>query len=83
MQALGLLLLGGGAAAATTALSGGFDKSEPMPMPQAPDTSKAEGAAKDETKRRKQAVARSKSIFTSPLGLADQADIGKKTLLGQ
>ena len=77
------------AAAATVATSaataaGAFDRTpEPTPMPEAPDTGKADTAAKVETKRRKQAIARSKTVYTSPLGIGEEANIARKTLLGQ
>ncbi len=35
------------------------------------------------TTSRRAAVARSKSIYTSPMGISSEADVAKKTLLGQ
>lgn len=51
---------------------------------QAQDSVNAAGAnASAAMKKRNQAMARSKSIYTSPLGITTQAQTAKKTLLGQ
>lgn len=42
----------------------------------------AESQAKEQIKERKRRMANSQTIFTSPLGLADQAKTARKTILG-
>ena len=74
--------LGAGLYAASKALSTKQTAPQsPIPLPQAPDPQTAVDRA-SETIRRKRA-AMTKSIYTSPLGVQGQAQIAKKTLLGQ
>lgn len=80
------LLLGfGGAAAgfgASKLMSGGSSRvSAPMALPQPPSVENA--VAKGEDIGRKRKAMATQSIYTSPLGVSGQADIAKKTLLGQ
>ena len=81
------VLLGLGGAAAGVGASklmapkGGSAMSSPAPMPQAPGLSDA--SAKAENIVSKKRAAMSKSIYTSPLGVSGEAQIAKKTLLGQ
>jgi len=56
-----------------------------MQMPQAPAVPKMEDASKMAQLRadeRKRAMARSKSVVSNPLGVQDQAQVARKTLLG-
>ena len=55
--------------------------SSPQPMPQAP--SPVEAAAKAEDVVRKKRAAATQTIYTSPLGVAGEAQVARKTLLGQ
>lgn len=55
----------------------------PFPMPKAPKVKDAAGQTQAALKAKKQAIARSRSIYTSPLGIGGEADIAKKYLLGQ
>jgi len=82
--AIGLGAAGAGFAASKSGIFGGGPKqpiSAPMPLPQAPrPEAAAEKAA--EIGRKKKAVATT-SIYTSPLGVAGEANVARKTLLGQ
>ena len=60
---------------------GGSQGQSPIPLPQAPSQAAAADKAQ-ETINRKRATA-SKSIYTSPLGIAGEAQVARKTLLGQ
>jgi len=53
----------------------------PQPLPQAPEGEDA--AEKAESIKRRKTQAASKTIYTSPLGVAGEAAVAKKTLLGQ
>ena len=55
----------------------------PMPMPATPTPEKAEDTAQAAATKKRKAIARSRTIFTSPLGISGQASVIKKTLLGQ
>lgn len=55
--------------------------SSPLPMPQAPDTAAITDTATKTIQKRKADV--TQTLYTSPLGLSGQADIAKKSLLGQ
>lgn len=63
----------------------GGDKTEapssPLPVPQAPDVAKGADAA-DQNVNKRRAMA-SQTVYTSPLGISGQANIAKKTLLGE
>jgi hypothetical protein len=54
-----------------------------MPMPEAPKGSDASDLAQKKVRARRLAQKSSESVFASPLGLSGQADVTKKTLLGQ
>lgn len=43
----------------------------------------AEAQAKGQVTQKKRAIARSETIYTSPLGIGGQADVSRKVLLGQ
>lgn len=53
----------------------------PTPMPQGPDASAIQDQAKQTG--RKVAASQTRSVFTSPLGLTEEASVARKTLLGQ
>lgn len=53
----------------------------PLPTPESPDVAAAEEAAANNVQRRK--AGQTRTTFTSPLGAAGQAEIARKTLLGQ
>lgn len=53
----------------------------PLPMPQAPSVGDAQSKAEDVIKRKRATT--TQSIYTSPLGVAGEAGIARKTLLGQ
>lgn len=53
------------------------------PMPETPKTEEAVVSAEAKTQEKRRALARSRSVYSSPLGLAGQAQTIKKTLLGQ
>ena len=80
-----MLALGGGAAAgfgASKLMSGGGSKvSSPMSLPQPPSADAAAGKAGEVIKKKRAAM--TQSIYTSPLGVAGEAQIARKTLLGQ
>lgn len=71
--------LGGGLIAKS--MSASKSLSAPMALPQPPSVDAATSTADKITKARR--TASSQSIFTSPLGVSGEADIAKKTLLGQ
>lgn len=71
----------GGAAIASKALAPKPPKNEPIPLPEAPKPEDAQAKAADIARRKKSAA--TQTIFNSPLGAAGEADIAKKTLLGQ
>ena len=55
--------------------------SSPIPLPQ-PPSAEATGDKASDIIRKKRAGA-SQTVFTDPLGVASQANIARKTLLGQ
>jgi len=77
--------IAGATVAITKAASGsGKDKGgvgAPLPLPQAPKVEDAADKALETAKRRKTAA--TQTIYSSPLGLKGEADVAKKTLLGQ
>ncbi len=80
------ILLGVGAAGAGVGASKLMSKGisqigSPLPMPQAPSAMDA-GSQADKIIKNKRASA-TQSIYTSPLGVAGEAGIARKTLLGQ
>ncbi len=54
-----------------------------MPMPAPPKVEVAAAQAQATAKSKKRAIARSRSIYTSPLGIGGEAQITRKVLLGQ
>ena len=62
-------------------MSGGHAP-QPQPLPPAPDYAKLEEEDKKKEQKRIRAGYRRRTVKTSPLGLLDQAQIEKKTLLG-
>lgn len=60
---------------------GKSQESAPLPMPQAPKVEDVSDRAADIIKRKRAAM--SQSIYTSPLGVAGQATVARKSLLGQ
>lgn len=80
-----LLGLAGGAGVgfgASKLMSGGSSKvSAPMALPQPPsvDASSVKG---EEIMRKRKAMS-TQSVYTSPLGVAGEAQVARKTLLGQ
>ena len=78
------LLLGVGAAGAGVGISNMMSKTakqatSPIPLPQAP---KVEDAAEKANAVRRKTTS-TQTVFTNPLGIAGQADVTKKVLLGQ
>jgi len=56
----------------------------PAPLPVAPTPEDANAKADESAKKKRATVAAgSKSIYSSPLGIAGQADVNRKSLLGQ
>ena len=53
----------------------------PLPLPAAPDTSAIAAQAQQTIQQRKASM--DQSIYTSPLGISGQANVVRKTLLGQ
>lgn len=79
---LGLSAAGAGVAASRGMMGGARQSAQqPMPLPQAPRP-EASQAAGEEAVRKKRA-SMTKTIYTSPLGVAGEADVARKTLLGQ
>jgi hypothetical protein len=69
---------------AASKMSSGGNKSQavaPTPLPQAPSPEASSDSAVEIAKRKRAGM--SQTTFTSPLGIGDQAQIAKKTLLGQ
>lgn len=82
----GLAAVGVGASiAGSTAYSMSQAGRKPsMPtMPQAPAIGAAETFAKSAARQKSISASRSQSVFTSPLGIGGEADLTRKTLLGQ
>lgn len=80
------ILLGVGAAGAGFAASKSFGagkiaQSVPMALPQPPSAEAAIAKGTENAQHRKAAV--TQSVYTSPLGVQEQAAVAKKTLLGQ
>lgn len=73
----------GGSILASKLASGGSKQalSSPPPLPKAPEPADSADKAQ-ETIRRKRANL-TKSIYTSPLGVGGEAQVARKTLLGQ
>jgi hypothetical protein len=58
-------------------------KPQPLPMPEAPKIEDAAAKAEASARAKRAAMGRSQSIYTSPLGIGGEANIARKTLLGQ
>ena len=67
--------------AAGAGKSAGQPAATPLPMPEAPKPEAAIEKAQ-ETVKRKRAMA-TQTVYTSPLGIAGEAQVARKTLLGQ
>jgi hypothetical protein len=52
-------------------------------LPQTPSIQEAEDKSKEAAKQKRLAMARSQTVYTSPLGLETEAEGARKTLLGQ
>lgn len=59
------------------------DEPDQPETPQVPQDATAAAAAKLTAKKKARAMARSDTVYTTPLGVADTASINRKTLLGQ
>ena len=79
--ALGLAGFGGGALFSRSQGRISIPGSSPVPLPQPPSVEAA--ANKAEGIVRKKRAAMTQTIFTSPLGVAGEAQVARKTLLGQ
>jgi hypothetical protein len=83
---LGTTAIAAGAGVGAAAASGAFnkpDKSPSVSMPQAPKVGDAQAKAETMALKRRQASARTQSVQTSPLGIAGEAEVTKKKLLGE
>ena len=60
---------------------GGNSNPPPLPVPQAPTPEPVQDEAAKKVKKRRQELTQTK--FSGPLGTSGQADIARKTLLGQ
>ena len=54
-----------------------------MAMPEAPKQETAQETAEKTATAKRKAIARSRTIYTSPLGIGGEASVIKKTLLGR
>jgi len=84
MAVTGAIMLGGAAVGygASKMFSGGSKQPQrPAALPQAPDPAAAQSKANETIKRKRANM--TKSIHTSPLGIAGEAQVARKTLLGQ
>lgn len=83
------LLVAAAAAGIGTSIYQGVKAADRKPstpsLPKTPTTEDAEAATKAsaEVAERRRRMARSQTVFTSPLGLAGEASVVRKTLLGQ
>ena len=79
------ILLGLGAAGAgvgaSKLMAGKSGVSSMIPLPQPPAQTNAVGKAEEVVKKKRAAA--TQSVYTSPLGVAGEAQIAKKILLGQ
>lgn len=84
---LGAMVIAGGLGYAGYAAGGGGGGKKkgpaPLAMPAAPNVADAAAIASAGVRSKKRAAARSRTTFTSPLGIGGQADVIKKTLTGQ
>ena len=77
------VLLGTTTAAVASSMLGGrkVSTSGPIPLPQPPSAEAAAGKAGEVIKKKRATM--TQSIYTSPLGVAGEAQGARKTLLGQ
>lgn len=80
LTTLGIAGAGAGAARLTAPRQQKTD-SAPMPLPQPPSVDSSSAKADDVVRKKK--IAMSQSVYTSPLGVSGNAQIARKTLLGQ
>lgn len=84
-MAIGTALLIGLGLAGGYAASKSMGKSEmasaPTPLPQPPSSDTAQAKAEEIGRKKRGAMTR--SIYTSPLGVGGEAQVARKTLLGQ
>jgi len=73
----------GAGALAYSAINQGSRKPVTPQMPKAPKVEDAEAKAVETANVRRRAASRSQSIMTSPLGIGQEADVARRTLLGQ
>ena len=74
-----------GAPIASSVMAMTADKPQTPQTPQMPELPKVEDAAKQAKARQTQKradIARSKSVFTNPLGITEQANTARRSLLG-
>uniref|UniRef100_A0A6M3JUU3 Uncharacterized protein n=1 Tax=viral metagenome TaxID=1070528 RepID=A0A6M3JUU3_9ZZZZ len=89
--AAGAAAVAGTGYAMSKSMSDAAGKGMSMPaMPEAPKledsgatVTQAAEQAKEIAKQRKQAIGRNKTVFTSPMGITEEATTAKKTLLGR
>lgn len=62
-------------------LGGKQQSSAPLPLPQAPSIDDA--SSRGEAISRKRKASQTQSVYTSPLGVSGEANVARKTLLGQ
>ena len=76
-------IIGGGASYGVSRMMGGGKSSgmSPQPLPQPPSQEDAAGRADKISKQKRAAM--TQSIYTSPLGVAGEAQVARKQLLGQ
>lgn len=78
---LGLGALGGTYAATKASSKSASQASAPQALPQAPSASQANTKASENVRRKR--LKQSQSVYTNPIGVGGQANIARKTLLGQ
>ena len=71
------------AASAHSANIAGKKSQNQLRLPQTPTVANAELQAKNTAREKIKAASRSQSVYTSPLGLTEEAGIARKTLLGE
>ena len=78
-------LVGGGAYALSQMTKQPKTPSFQSTTPTPPSTEAAKKAAQEETTKRRRAISRNRSVYTSPTGLtpADESNLATKTLLGE
>lgn len=76
-------LAGGGTAVGMSMMNKNENKPAQSAMPAPIKASDAKDAAKEGLLKKKRQIEGSKTIFTDPLGLSGQAQVVRKTLLGE